>query len=334
MPLINPGGSSGSGGAPSGAAGGTLTGTYPNPGVLNLKEVPAQQNYAYGEKALENVKAEAGSSYNVAIGYLALSEHSTGVDNTAVGAFALSKAKDETGTGETGIAVFNNTALGARAMEVHVHGTDNTAVGHHAMLAHKENAGNTAIGSAALRENVSGEVNIAIGQNALRVYLGSSSVAVGNNAAQKATTGSASLTALGLNTLAQVTSGKQLVAVGDNAGNKTTTAENNVFVGYWAGFKQDAENETSATAANVTCLGYKAQAKVSNVCVVGSVSNKQALLLGSFDQVGAGVGTFLSIANITTAPSTNHSGGGFLYVEAGALKYRGSSGTVTQIAAP
>lgn len=33
-----------------------------------------------------------------------------------------------------------------------------------------------------------------------------------------------------------------------------------------------------------------------------------------------------------TAPSANPTGGGFLYAEAGALKYRGSSGTVTTIA--
>lgn len=37
----------------------------------------------------------------------------------------------------------------------------------------------------------------------------------------------------------------------------------------------------------------------------------------------------LYIANATTAPTTNPTGGGILYVEAGALKYRGSSGTVT-----
>jgi hypothetical protein len=33
-----------------------------------------------------------------------------------------------------------------------------------------------------------------------------------------------------------------------------------------------------------------------------------------------------------TAPSVSLSGGGILYVEAGELKYRGSSGTVTSIA--
>lgn len=38
------------------------------------------------------------------------------------------------------------------------------------------------------------------------------------------------------------------------------------------------------------------------------------------------------IANRVTAPATNPTGGGILYVESGALKYRGSSGTVTTIA--
>jgi hypothetical protein len=36
--------------------------------------------------------------------------------------------------------------------------------------------------------------------------------------------------------------------------------------------------------------------------------------------------------NNATAPGSNPSGGGYLYVESGALKYRGSSGTVTPIA--
>lgn len=47
---------------------------------------------------------------------------------------------------------------------------------------------------------------------------------------------------------------------------------------------------------------------------------------------GSGVGV-IGIANRNTAPTSNPSGGGVLYVESGALKYRGSSGTVTTIAA-
>jgi hypothetical protein len=53
------------------------------------------------------------------------------------------------------------------------------------------------------------------------------------------------------------------------------------------------------------------------------------LLLGGTSTPGAKV---MYIANATTVPASNPTGGGVLYVEAGALKYRGSSGTVTTIA--
>lgn len=47
--------------------------------------------------------------------------------------------------------------------------------------------------------------------------------------------------------------------------------------------------------------------------------------------LGGGSGV-IAIANATTVPASNPSGGGVLYVEGGALKYRGSSGTITTIA--
>jgi hypothetical protein len=48
--------------------------------------------------------------------------------------------------------------------------------------------------------------------------------------------------------------------------------------------------------------------------------------------VGGGQGV-VAIQNAGTVPTTNPTGGGVLYVEAGALKFRGSSGTITTIAA-
>jgi hypothetical protein len=53
--------------------------------------------------------------------------------------------------------------------------------------------------------------------------------------------------------------------------------------------------------------------------------------IGTTNQFGSG-GRVIGIANATTVPTTNPTGGGVLYVESGALKYRGSSGTVTTIA--
>jgi hypothetical protein len=53
-----------------------------------------------------------------------------------------------------------------------------------------------------------------------------------------------------------------------------------------------------------------------------------------FQEFGSyGSGTHVVfIANSTSAPTGNPTGGGILYVENGALKYRGSNGTVTTIA--
>ena len=52
--------------------------------------------------------------------------------------------------------------------------------------------------------------------------------------------------------------------------------------------------------------------------------------IGTPDQFGSGI-KVIGIVNATVVPTTNPTGGGILYVEAGALKYRGSSGTVTTI---
>lgn len=61
---------------------------------------------------------------------------------------------------------------------------------------------------------------------------------------------------------------------------------------------------------------------------ISPLGNVSLFNAGSF---GSGEGV-LSIADATTAPTTNPTGGGVLWCEAGALKYRGSSGTVTTIA--
>lgn len=55
--------------------------------------------------------------------------------------------------------------------------------------------------------------------------------------------------------------------------------------------------------------------------------------LYQFNSWGGGLRGILGIPNAGTVPSTNPTGGGLLYAEGGALKYRGSSGTVTVLGA-
>jgi hypothetical protein len=61
---------------------------------------------------------------------------------------------------------------------------------------------------------------------------------------------------------------------------------------------------------------------------IGQTGN---LSLGTIATFGGGIGVF-AITNAATSPTTNPTGGGILYAEAGALKWRGSSGTVTTMA--
>ena len=61
-----------------------------------------------------------------------------------------------------------------------------------------------------------------------------------------------------------------------------------------------------------------------------STSSGGSLRLGTTDTGGGA--NVIGVKNATTVPTTNPVNGGVLYVEAGALKYRGSSGTVTTLA--
>jgi hypothetical protein len=80
-------------------------------------------------------------------------------------------------------------------------------------------------------------------------------------------------------------------------------------------------------------IGSAAQAVSGSASDFGITSRAGKLVLGTSSSARLTIdtnGVFL-VAN-GTAPAVNPTGGGYLYVESGALKYRGSSGTVTTIA--
>lgn len=98
--------------------------------------------------------------------------------------------------------------------------------------------------------------------------------------------------------------------------------------------------ENTNTASTADALKVRAAAVSSTVKILQAIDgNSLGLTVYGGGNVGlngssfgAGVGVIF-LANAGTVPTTNPSLGGLLYVQAGALKYRGSSGTVTTIAA-
>lgn len=87
---------------------------------------------------------------------------------------------------------------------------------------------------------------------------------------------------------------------------------------------------TGAGSLNLLTAGAEAIGIITNNALrIAIEANSNIGVNGQ--SYGGGVGV-LFLANRATVPSSNPSGGGILYVESGALKYRGSSGTVTTIA--
>ena len=85
---------------------------------------------------------------------------------------------------------------------------------------------------------------------------------------------------------------------------------------------------TTAGASPTGRMGFSVEGSE-----VFSIDQDDNIGIGTSSEFGSGE-LVIAISNATTVPSTNPSGGGVLYVEGGALKFRGSSGTVTTIANP
>jgi hypothetical protein len=86
----------------------------------------------------------------------------------------------------------------------------------------------------------------------------------------------------------------------------------------------------SGAAMQIGTAGANEMALFQNNSAIVRLLNSN-MGLRTTDCGASAVGCF-GIANATTVPTGAPAGGGVLYVEAGALKYRGSSGTVTTIA--
>ncbi len=278
-------------------------------------------NTAIGWGAMQN---NVTGVYSVAIGEGALHLNTTGVNNTAIGVSALYNNNGN-----------YNTAIGLDALQYNTTGTDNTAIGKRAAWQNITGSQNTVIGTDALYSATAGSSNIAIGASALYNSTASNNTAIGNFALNADTTGTSN-TAIGRASLLGITTSSGNVAIGECAGryqaDNTTplgATDNSVYVGSNAcGFNNSDSNSI--------VIGAYAKGIGANSVVLGNDSIATTMLKGNVgvntpDQFGSGA-KVIGILNATTVPTTNPTGGGVLYAEAGALKWRGSGGTVTPLA--
>ncbi len=192
----------------------------------------------------------------------------------------------------------HNSAVGYSSLKVMTSGVGNSSFGNYSLMSLKNGSYNVGFGYSSLTANINGSYNVGLGTNSL---LGST--------------------------------GSQCSALGSDAGRSITTGTYNTFLGSKAGYT-DGTTTTTATVSYALCLGAYAQATVDNVAALGgkASSHRLTLNLGSYDNLGSNIKGGIALANAATAPTTNPAGGGLLYAEGGALKWRGSSGTVTTIA--
>lgn len=244
---------------------------------------------------------------NVFLGLGAGNFSATGVRNIGLGAGAIQSVT----SGES------NVGIGYRALITCSSGAHNVALGLDALLQCSTGSNNFGLGRNALFGLSTASSNIAIGYGALFACNGSGNIGIGESAASGMTSGACNA-GIGGFALQDVTTGNFNTALGYSAGRGITTGSNNTIVG-----------------ANITGL---AADLANNIIIADGEGNRRInadasgnIGLNALDQYGGGE-KVIAIADASAVPTTNPTGGGILYVEAGALKYRGSSGTVTVIA--
>ena len=92
---------------------------------------------------------------------------------------------------------------------------------------------------------------------------------------------------------------------------------------------ETAINITDWTLYGIHISGRKSGATGPAIAIANGAGN---IGLGTLNQFGGGDGV-MGISDAITIPTSNPTGGGVIYVEAGALKYRGTSGTITTLGA-
>ena len=229
--------------------------------------VTADANTAVGNSVMV---ANTSGTKNVAVGQAALDANTSGSNIVAIGVDALGACTDGGG---------DNVAVGTEAL-ASTNGTRNLGVGYRALTAQSGSADNLAIGYDALvRQTTGANGNIAIGNYAGRAVVSSAStsqlLAIGHSVASNASgalagyqncfvgyniasasglAGAFRNTALGMNSLQDLTTGDNNTCIGNMAGNSIDSATNNLCLGYQAG-ESGSPSGTLTSGSNTIVLG-------------------------------------------------------------------------------
>lgn len=272
--------------------------------------------------------SDAGLAGDLVVGELAGGELTTGAENTFVGdraggrvttgGFNTAVGHNAFGVGaNVNVTGSQNTAIGCDAMrDVGATAFNNTAVGTNALRV-AAGAGHTAVGLEALRAITGGSDSTAVGQLAGKNMTGSNNVFIGSKAANDATGGNGSSNVVvGYMAAVGLTTGNANTVIGNSVGATLKTGTGNILIG-----TSSAVDVASSSTSNHLNIGG---------VLFGDVGTPKNIGVG-IATWGASASRVIAIAN-GTAPTTSPAGMGQLYVENGALMYRGSGGTVTTVA--
>ena len=304
-------------------------------------------NTAMGDSAL---LGNVGGSTNTAIGWFALAGNTSGGSNTALGYATLGG----------NLTTSNNTAIGSNALQIST-GTSNLAIGAGAGNALTTGSNNTIIGSVPGTAGLEATVIIAAGNNERMRINSVGTASIQNNLLIGGPTTSAFT--YGIQSYGSAANGTANSFNGQYSNDAvagsllfvksrgtTATAATIVQAGDGLGaIAFAATNGTSALgtaqiSASMDTVGTVSATSLPSILTfattpTGTTTGLTRMAINSAGNIGfnalswgtSAVGV-IAIGN-GTAPSTSPASMGQLYVEAGALKYRGSSGTVTTIAA-
>ncbi len=234
---------------------------YTQGGVKVLNTSASAFSAFVGPYAAQFLSSVSTSTYNTALGDLALTLARQGSYNTAVGAATMS-ATSTVGSYNVAVGVYalnntvgnDNTAVGVSALTTNTTGARNIGIGREAGRGNTTGNDNTAMGYFSMYTNTTGIRNTAVGGSAgVLGTTGNDNTSFGYGALRSNTTGSNN-TSIGKDALYNNAVSASNVALGMQAGYGTsgqTSSSNNVFIGFQSGF-------ANTTGNNNTIVGYQA----------------------------------------------------------------------------